>query len=239
MIDHRNAPDRLHELAAWATLVAPEAREPVFTVVCAGIPSDAVRELAALTKIDIVDAGSSFDEGMATADRVADTGSNAILTIAEAGAVTTSAITGLLTRAHAAQVTNFDTDDVAWMHACGEIREAMLSARPLIAEPRALLESMNDPGLAAIAGVISQGSERGLGIVLDTASTTAAALIVERMQRRLTSTWVAATRSNEPAQHRALDRFELTPVLDLNSRTLGIGALSAASVIRAACLALH
>ena len=125
-------------------------------------------------------------------------------------------------------------DDADWMRQCAAVRDRMQEARGARGDRDALLTAIGDPGITAAAGVIDAASRRGLGIVLDTASTLAAALVVERSERRLSRTWLAGTRSDEPAQHRAIDRLELQPVVPLGSRRVGVGGLAAVPVIRAA-----
>lgn len=236
------AADQVTALAAWSASISAgdegRASAPRFAVVTTGTPSalvsDLVADLAADLSIDVVAAGMSFASGSQAADCLADAGVTAIVVIADADPVAAWALCGLLTRANAAEVTAPQADDADWMRQCAAVRDRMQEARGALGDRDALLTAIGDPGITAAAGVIDAASRRGVGIVLDTASTLAAALVVERSERRLSRTWLAGTRSDEPAQHRAIDRLELQPVVPLGSRRVGVGGLAAVPVIRAA-----
>ena len=58
---------------------------------------------------------------------------------------------------------------------------------------------------------------------------------VERLAFRAREWWLAGSRSTEPAQHEALDRLDLTPLVDYRMRLgEGTGALAALPLLHAA-----
>ena len=80
---------------------------------------------------------------------------------------------------------------------------------------------------------------RGVPVVLDGTVSCAAALVADRVSRRARAWWIAGHRSTEPAQHRALERLDLEPLVDYGMRLgEGTGALIALPVLQAAIATL-
>ncbi|WP_432486249.1 nicotinate-nucleotide--dimethylbenzimidazole phosphoribosyltransferase [Kineococcus esterisolvens] len=98
-----------------------------------------------------------------------------------------------------------------------------------------LLQTVGSPDTAAAVGFLLRAAARRTPVVLDGVVGAAAALVAARGVPGAEKWWLAGARTAEPAQHLALERLKLTPVLDLGAgRGAGTGALAALGVLRAA-----
>jgi nicotinate-nucleotide--dimethylbenzimidazole phosphoribosyltransferase len=130
-------------------------------------------------------------------------------------------------------------DDEGWARKTAAIRDALFRARQVKADPVALLAVCGGADLAAIAGFLAQAALRRTPVLLDGVVVTAAALVADRLAPGAKSWWQAAHLSTEPAHAVALQRLQLTPILDLGMRLgEGSGAAVALPVLRAAVATL-
>ncbi|WP_432484373.1 nicotinate-nucleotide--dimethylbenzimidazole phosphoribosyltransferase [Kineococcus esterisolvens] len=126
-------------------------------------------------------------------------------------------------------------DDDAWMRKTAAVRDAVRRARPVATRPGVLLQTVGSPDTAAAVGFLLRAAARRTPVVLDGVVGAAAALVAARGVPGAEKWWLAGARTAEPAQHLALERLKLTPVLDLGAgRGAGTGALAALGVLRAA-----
>ena len=90
-----------------------------------------------------------------------------------------------------------------------------------------------------MAGFLAQAAVRRTPVLLDGVVVTAAALVADRLAPGAKAWWQAGHLSTEPAHAVALQRLQLTPILDLGMRLgEGSGAAVALPVLRAAVATL-
>lgn len=130
-------------------------------------------------------------------------------------------------------------DDEGWARKTAAIRDALFRARQVKADPVALLAVCGGADLAAMAGFLAQAALRRTPVLLDGVVVTAAALVADRLAPGAKAWWQAGHLSTEPAHAVALQRLQLTPILDLGMRLgEGSGAAVALPVLRAAVATL-
>ncbi len=130
-------------------------------------------------------------------------------------------------------------DDGGWARKTAAIRDALYRARTVGTDPVGLLRVCGGADLAAMAGFCAQAAVRRTPVLLDGLVVTAAALIADRLAPGARSWWQAGHRSTEPAHAIALERLELTPIVDLGMRLgEGTGAAVALPILRAAVATL-
>jgi nicotinate-nucleotide--dimethylbenzimidazole phosphoribosyltransferase len=94
--------------------------------------------------------------------------------------------------------------------------------------------------IAALAGYILEGAERGVPVIVDGVIACAALLAAAERQSGVEDACIAGHLSTEPGAAIALDHLALEPVLDLGLRLgEGTGALLALHLVRAAALVLN
>ncbi len=189
------------------------------------------------------EAEQAFALGCAVIDEEVDSGADIFL-LGDMGIGNTtvaSTLVGLLAPADPASVTGRGTgiDDETWMRKCAAIRDAMRRGRKAKADPLSLLATVGGADFAMLTGMLVQAARRRTPVLLDGTVVTAAALVAHRMDHRSRHWWLASHRSAEPAHALALERLDLTPVLDL-SLHLGeaSGALLALPIVQAAAATL-
>jgi nicotinate-nucleotide--dimethylbenzimidazole phosphoribosyltransferase len=126
------------------------------------------------------------------------------------------------------------------MRKAGAIRDAMRRGREVRDDPMALLATVSGPDFAAIAGFLHRSALRRTPVILDGTISTAAALVVDRIEPKARLWWLAGHRSAEPAHGLALERLGLEPLLDMEMRLgEGTGAVLALPIVQAAitCIA--
>jgi nicotinate-nucleotide--dimethylbenzimidazole phosphoribosyltransferase len=146
-------------------------------------------------------------------------------------------IVGLLCAVDPASVVGRGTgiDDTTWMRKTAAIRDAMRRGRPLKGDMVSLLAAVGGADIAAMTGFLLAASARRTPVLLDGVVSTAAAVVAHRLAFRAREWWLAGSRSTEPAQHEALDRLDLTPLVDYRLRLgEGTGALAALPMLNAA-----
>jgi nicotinate-nucleotide--dimethylbenzimidazole phosphoribosyltransferase len=185
------------------------------------------------------DAAAAFRRGMTVADDEVDAGADVLVVGAIGCAATTPAavLVGVLCRADAAAVTGRGEgiDDATWMRKCAAVRDAMRRTRLHLGDPFGLLAAGGGPDLAALTGLLVQAAVRRTPVVLDGVVTAASALLAQRIAFRSADWWVAGHVAPEPAHVMAVQRLDLTPLLDLGLRSGdGTGALLAVPALRTA-----
>ncbi|OLF16954.1 nicotinate-nucleotide--dimethylbenzimidazole phosphoribosyltransferase [Actinophytocola xanthii] len=144
-----------------------------------------------------------------------------------ASAVLVAALTGTEPVAVVGRGTGID--DRAWMRKTAAIRDALRRAKPVSADPVALLRTVAGADIAAMAGFLAQAAVRRTPVVLDGVVTGAAALVAEELAPGARAWWVAGHRSTEPAHSLVLEQLDLEPLLDLGMR-LGEGTGATAAI---------
>ncbi len=180
---------------------------------------------------------AAIDAGRAIADDEVDGGAD-LLMAGDMGignttpaAVLVSALTGAEPVAVVGRGTGID--DQTWMRKTVAIRDALRRARPVTADPVALLGCVGGADFAAMAGFLAQAAVRRTPVVLDGLAVGAAALVAEELAPGAREWWVAGHRSAEPAHELILTHLDLRPLLDLELRLgEGTGALAALPLVR-------
>ncbi|HEY7859464.1 MAG TPA: nicotinate-nucleotide--dimethylbenzimidazole phosphoribosyltransferase [Candidatus Nanopelagicales bacterium] len=184
-------------------------------------------------------AQAAFAAGVRIADEEVDSGADLLIPGDMGIGNTTPAavITGLLAGIEPADVVGRGTgiDDATWMRKTAAVRDAMRRGRPLKGDPIALLGAVGGADLAAMTGFLVTAAARRTPVLLDGVMSCAAALVAHRIAFRAKDWWLAGHRSTEPAQHAALERLDLEPIIDFGLRLgEGTGALLALPVLVAA-----
>jgi nicotinate-nucleotide--dimethylbenzimidazole phosphoribosyltransferase len=144
-----------------------------------------------------------------------------------AAAVLIAALTGTEPVAVVGRGTGID--DTTWMRKTAAIRDALRRAKPVTADPVALLRTVSGADIAAMAAFLAQAAVRRTPVVLDGVIAGAAALVAEELAPGARAWWVAGHRSTEPAHALVLDQLDLEPLLDLKMR-LGEGTGATAAI---------
>ncbi|SIS09662.1 nicotinate-nucleotide--dimethylbenzimidazole phosphoribosyltransferase [Williamsia sterculiae] len=130
-------------------------------------------------------------------------------------------------------------DDATWIRKTAAIRDGMRRARPHVGDPQRLLQTVAGADIAAMAGFLAQAAARATPVILDGVVVGAAALVADALAPGARDWWLAGHLSAEPAHRIALDRLDLTPVLELSMRLgEGSGALTALPIVQSAVAAL-
>ncbi|MFI5961602.1 nicotinate-nucleotide--dimethylbenzimidazole phosphoribosyltransferase [Streptomyces asoensis] len=197
-------------------------------------------------RIDIEDAltleeaEAAFLAGVAVADEEADSGTDLVVLgdISVGGTTAAGVLVAALCGTDASVVTGRGgeaIDDLAWMRKCAAVRDALRRARPVLGEQLQLLATVGGADLAAMTGFLLQCAVRKLPVVLDGVVAAACALVGQRVAFRAPDWWLAAHKSGEPGQAKALDRMALEPLLDQDVRVgEGAGGLLALPLVQAA-----
>ncbi|MFF4584412.1 nicotinate-nucleotide--dimethylbenzimidazole phosphoribosyltransferase [Streptomyces sp. NPDC001388] len=197
-------------------------------------------------RIDIEDAltaeeaEAAFRAGVAVADEEADSGTDLVVLgdVSVGGTTAAGVLVAALCGTDASVVTGRGgegIDDLAWMRKCAAIRDALRRARPVLGEQLRLLATVGGADLAAMTGFLLQCAVRKLPVVLDGVVAAACALVGQRIAFRAPDWWLAAHKSGEPGQAKALDRMALEPLLDQGVKVgEGTGALLALPLVQAA-----
>jgi nicotinate-nucleotide--dimethylbenzimidazole phosphoribosyltransferase len=198
--------------------------------------SGAIHQQDALTDAEVTQALAA---GVAIADEEVDRGAD-LLVAGDMGignttpaAVLVAALTGTEPVAVVGRGTGID--DAGWMRKAAAIRDALRRARPLVADPVALVRTAGGADIAAMTGFLAQAAVRRTPVILDGVVVGAAAMLAEELAPGARRWWVAGHRSAEPAHTLALEHLELTPILDLGMRLgEGSGAVVALPLVQMA-----
>lgn len=184
----------------------------------------------ALTEDEV---SAALAAGKAIADEEVDAGAD-LLVAGDMGignttpsAVLIAAITGSEPVAVVGRGTGID--DHTWMRKTAAIRDALRRAKPVTADPVALLRTTAGADIAAMAAFLAQAAVRRTPVVLDGVVSGAAALLAEELAPGARAWWVAGHRSTEPAHTLVLEQLDLKPLLELNMR-LGEGSGATAAI---------
>lgn len=171
--------------------------------------------------------------GRAIADEEVDSGAD-LLVAGDMGignttpaAVLVAALTGTEPVAVVGRGTGID--DKTWMRKTAAIRDALRRAKPVTADPVALLRTVAGADITAMAAFLAQAAVRRTPVVLDGVVSGAAALLAEELAPGARAWWVAGHRSTEPAHTLVLEQLDMTPLLELNMR-LGEGSGATAAI---------
>jgi nicotinate-nucleotide--dimethylbenzimidazole phosphoribosyltransferase len=171
--------------------------------------------------------------GKAIADEEVDAGAD-LLVAGDMGignttpaAVLVAAITGSEPVAVVGRGTGID--DQTWMRKTAAIRDALRRAKPVTADPVALLRTTAGADITAMAAFLAQAAVRRTPVVLDGVVSGAAALLAEELAPGASAWWVAGHRSTEPAHTLVLEQLDLTPLLEMRMR-LGEGSGATAAI---------
>ncbi|GAA2055751.1 hypothetical protein GCM10009839_75770 [Catenulispora yoronensis] len=180
-----------------------------------GSPSGRIDHEDAATRAEIEEA---FRAGMAIADAEADSGADVLIPamVGVGGSTVASALSGVLTGKDAGAVTGRGSgiDDTAWMRKCAAVRDAMRRGRPVLGDQLELLTRIGGRDYAALTGFLLQAVVRRVPVLLDGVTTTACAMLVQRIAYRSPQWLLAGALSAEPAHKSAVDRLSLNPLID-------------------------
>jgi nicotinate-nucleotide--dimethylbenzimidazole phosphoribosyltransferase len=184
----------------------------------------------ALTEDEV---SAALAAGKAIADEEVDAGAD-LLVAGDMGignttpsAVLIAAITGSEPVAVVGRGTGID--DRTWMRKTAAIRDALRRAKPVTADPVALLRTTAGADITAMAAFLAQAAVRRTPVVLDGVVSGAAALLAEELAPGARAWWVAGHRSTEPAHTLVLEQLDLKPLLEMNMR-LGEGSGATAAI---------
>jgi nicotinate-nucleotide--dimethylbenzimidazole phosphoribosyltransferase len=181
--------------------------------------------------------------GTAIADEEVDSGAD-LLVAGDMGIGNTtpaSVLIAALTGAEPIAVVGRGTgiDDRGWMRKAAAIRDALRRARPVSAEPVALLRTTAGADIAAMTAFLAQAAVRRTPVILDGLIAGAAALVAADIAPGASDWWVAGHCSTEPAHQLVLDRLDLKPLLEMDMRLgEGTGAAAAIPLLSMACRVL-
>lgn len=142
----------------------------------------------------------------------------------------------------AAEVTGRGTgvDDRALARKTRTIADALARAGDRVVDPVDRLAALGSTDLAAGVGFLVRAARAGVPVLLDGVVTAAELAVAEDLAPGVVAWCAAGHRSTEPAQQLVLDKFGLSPLLDLGMRLgEGTGALTAVPVLRSAVLLLR
>ena len=174
--------------------------------------------------------GSGLEAGQEEADRFVDAGAD--LVVLDGGPTTPAALAAIAVYLGLEPVGVVGTDaSEGWKAQVLAVRDLLRDCRPLVGDPERLIETLADPALGRLVGLLDRLAARRTAVVLGGATTTAAAaLFASHLQPGADAWWVAGSQPVEQAGVSALASIGLTPLLDLG---LGEGSADiAVAVVR-------
>ena len=131
-------------------------------------------------------------------------------------------------------------DDVRLARKTEVIAAALARMEDRVADPMSRLAGLGSADIAAGVGFLLAAARAGVPVLLDGVVSLAEVAIAEELEPGLITWCAAGHRSTEPAQHVALEKLGLEPLLDLGLRLgEGTGALTAVPVLRSAALLIR
>jgi nicotinate-nucleotide--dimethylbenzimidazole phosphoribosyltransferase len=176
-----------------------------------------------------VGSGQGLDAARAEADRLVDAGAD--LVVLDSPGASPGALAALAVLLDLEPVAVVGTDAAEdWREQVVAVRRLTRLARPLAGDPVELLEIVDDPALARVAGLLAQLADRRTPVLCGGGTTTAVgALVASRLAA--TSWWLAGSVPVLPAAARAWRAVGIEPLLDLG---LTVGSADVAvSLVRA------
>lgn len=186
---------------------------------------------------------SAFETGQALADEEVDAGVDLLVASGAgvSGRTMAAVLVGAALGLEALDVvgTGAGLDDATWAARVSVVRDALFRVRGQGHEPLDLLRTVGSADTAALTGFLVQSAIRRTPVLLDGALACACALVARQLVEGASQWWLAADRTSDTAQQRALAALDLEPLLDLGlDLDDGTGALVALSLLRAAQLLL-
>lgn len=202
------------------------------------LPDDAEADNVRQSPLDRQAMMSALAEGAQCADALIDSGVDLILpaSLSPQTELPSTAILGTLTSTEPVAVWGFHgVDDAQWSKDIAEIRDLMFQGREHAHAAVNLVASIGDADIARLIGLIVRAAGRRTPVLLDTLTTTVAALVGERMAPGTKSWLLAGQLTRMPAHLQALRALNITPVFALNMPLgCGAGALVTLPLARAA-----
>lgn len=116
------------------------------------------------------------------------------------------------------------------------VDEALTINRGHIEDPLEALARLGGREIAACAGAIIAARLQGVPVLLDGFATTIAAGVVHAISPRAIEHVVAAHATGRPAHQAALERLDLSPLVEFRFQTGGgLGSATAVGILRTAC----
>jgi nicotinate-nucleotide--dimethylbenzimidazole phosphoribosyltransferase len=176
-----------------------------------------------------VGSGQGLDAARTEADRLVDAGAD--LVVLDAAATSPGALAALAVLLELEPVSVVGAlPSEQWREQVVAVRALARTARPLVAEPYALLEHLDDPALTRVVGLLARLADRRTPVLCGGGTTTAAGALVASRSAQ-TTWWLAGSAPVLPAAARAWHALGIEPLLDLGL-TEG-SADVAVSVVRA------
>jgi len=145
-----------------------------------------------------------WDAGAEAADRAIDSGAGVLLLLDGATpGIDARAIAALYANGDATSVIPDTGDDLEWMRTCSAVRDAMVTLRPVIGEPAALLA--HDPDLAYMVSALLHAAARRTPVVLAGPLPQIAAMAAQRVASP-SAAWVFSALDDDDAAASAARR---------------------------------
>lgn len=186
----------------------------------------------------------ALEIGISIADQEIDSGADLLL-VGDVGVGNTTAaavVAGMYTNSEPVVVVGRGSgiDDEGWKHKVAAVRDAMFRVRGKHADIFTVARQATSPDMVAMAGFIAQAACRRTPVVIDGLTTTAAAIMADRMAPGARKWMQAGQLSMEPAHSLALQYLNLEAINLLRIDTgAGVGALSAVPLLRIAADVLN
>lgn len=235
---------RLGELAHW--LAGTQGRWPPteparIRAMLVGAPDPALAELADLVgvgvcRLDPAGADRPVSQfGVHAADTEIDQGADLLLVAATGAQVPATALAGALTYLEPIAAVGTGLADADWARRVGAVRDLQRVLRRQLADPEAMLSTVDSPELAVLTGLLLQAAVRQTPVILDGLAGCAAALVAWSLAPAAAGWWQVGGQSGSPAATAAVERLQLRPLLDLDRYDGGgYSALLAVPLVRAA-----
>jgi nicotinate-nucleotide--dimethylbenzimidazole phosphoribosyltransferase len=171
-----------------------------------------------------VGSGQGVDAAREEADRMVDAGADLVVLDTD---VTTPgslvALAALLDLDPVAVVGTTPSD--TWRDEVLAVRTGLRAARPLVGDPAALLDALDDPLLARVAGLLERLADRRTAVLVGGGTAAAAgALLASRLRPGSERWWLAGTMPGHPVAVQAWRSMGLEPLLDLGPLSVDVAA---------------
>lgn len=186
----------------------------------------------------------ALEIGMAIADQEIDSGVDLLLVgdIGVGNTTPAAVIAGIYSNTEPVVITGRGSgiDDEGWKNKVAAVRDAMFRVRGKHADIFTVARSVTSPDMVAMAGFIAQAAIRRTPVILDGVTTTAAAIMADRMAPGARKWMQAGQLTMEPAHTLALQYLSLEAINLLRINVGGgVGALSAVPLLRIAADVLN